>query len=210
MAQTLDLTQLRQVLIGACQAIIDAREELTRADRAIGDGDHGSGMSRGFTAARDALQEAELSTAGDAFKTVGSAVLASSGGASGAVFGTMFRAPGKVLQDQVLTADGLSSALQEAAAGVRARGRAEPGQKTMLDALVPAAQAAQDAQPGGLLAVARAAADAAAAGSAATTDLVARVGKAKSLGERSLGHRDPGAISVAILLEAIAEGIEEV
>src|SRR5690625_6460757 len=128
MAQTLDLPTLRQGLTGACQAIIDAREELTRADRAIGDGDHGSGMSRGFTAARDALQEAELSTAGDAFKTVGSAVLASSGGASGAVFGTMFRSPGKVLQDQVLTADCLICALQVEAASGLSSGRAQPVQ----------------------------------------------------------------------------------
>lgn len=208
MAETVNAEQLRQILSAACQAIVDAREELGEADRATGDGDHGTGMARGFGAALAALKDAELPTVGEAFKTVGAAVLNTSGGASGAVFGTMFRAPAKGLAGDTLDDAGFAEALEVSAEKVRSRGKAEPGQKTMLDALIPAAEAAREAVGQGLPAVARAAAEAAERGSEATKDMVAKVGKAKSLGERSLGHRDPGSISVTILLNAIAEGIE--
>ncbi|WP_182354264.1 dihydroxyacetone kinase subunit DhaL [Flaviflexus huanghaiensis] len=208
MADEVNAEQLRQILSDACQAIVDAREELGAADRATGDGDHGTGMARGFGAALAALKDADLPTVGDAFKTVGMAVLNTSGGASGAVFGTMFRAPAKGLSSQVLDDAGFAEALEVSAEKVRARGKAEPGQKTMLDALIPAAEAARAAVGQGLPVAARAAADAAERGSEATKDMVAKVGKAKSLGERSLGHRDPGSISVTILLNAIADGIE--
>lgn len=201
--------QLREILSAACQAIVDAKEELGEADRATGDGDHGTGMSRGFGAGLDALKDAELATVGDVFKTVGTAVLNTSGGASGAVFGTMFRAPAKALSGDTLDDAGYADALEVAAEKVEVRGKASPGQKTMLDALIPAAEAARAAVGQGLPATARAAADAAEQGSEATKDMIAKVGKAKSLGERSLGHRDPGSISVTILLTTIADGIEK-
>lgn len=209
MAETLNIEQVRTVLKAACQAIVDAREELGDADRATGDGDHGVGMSRGFGAGLTALEGAELSTVGDAFKEVGTAVLSTSGGASGAVFGTMFRAPAKGLASEELDAEGFATALETSVEKVQARGKAEPGQKTMLDALIPAAQAARAATGEGLVAVARAAAEGAAKGREETKDMIAKVGKAKSLGERSLGHPDPGAISVTILLETIADAIEK-
>lgn len=208
MAETVNAEQLREILSGACQAIVDAREELGEADRATGDGDHGTGMSRGFGAALTALKDAELATVGDAFKTVGMAVLNTSGGASGAVFGTMFRAPAKGLSTDVLDDAGYAEALEVSAEKVEARGKASAGQKTMLDALIPAAEAARAAVGQGLPAAARAAAEAAEKGSEATKDMIAKVGKAKSLGERSLGHKDPGSISVTILLNAIADGID--
>lgn len=208
MAETVNAEQLREILAGACQAIVDARDDLGAADRATGDGDHGTGMSRGFGAALTALKDADLATVGDAFKTVGMAVLNTSGGASGAVFGTMFRAPAKSLSGDELDDAGYAGALEASAEKVEARGKASAGQKTMLDALIPAAEAARAAVGQGLPAVARAAAEAAEKGSDATKDMVAKVGKAKSLGERSLGHRDPGSISVSILLNAIADGID--
>lgn len=208
MAETLDVEQVRTVLAAACQAVIDARDDLAKADRAIGDGDHGSGMARGFGAAHKAVLAADLDTIGDAFKVVGTAVLSTSGGASGPVFGTMFRAPAKALTEATLDAEAYAVALEQSAQQVMARSKAEPGQKTMLDALVPAAEAANTAVDDGLEATTRAAADAAAAGSRATEDMVAQVGKAKSLGERSLSHPDPGSISVAILLGAIADGVQ--
>ncbi|MGA4508757.1 dihydroxyacetone kinase subunit DhaL [Propionibacteriaceae bacterium G1746] len=208
MAATLTIDQTRTVLLAACQAIIDAREELGDADRATGDGDHGEGMARGFGAGQQALQQAELATVGEAFKTIGSAVLAASGGASGVIFGTMFRAPAKVLTGDQLDAEGYAAALEAAADQIGTRGKAAAGDKTMLDALIPAAQAARASAGDGLEAAARAAAEAAEQGSVATTDMVAAFGRAKSLGERARGHRDPGSISVAILLATIADGIE--
>ena len=199
-------------LAAACDAVVAAKDTLTKADQAIGDGDHGLGMARGFGAAAAALraEDAAFTTVGEVFSTAGTAVLETSGGASGAIFGTMLRAPRKAVPGEVLDGGALATALTEGAAKVAQRGKAAPGDKTMLDALVPAAEAARAAADGGagLPAVARAAADAAAAGRDATADMVAKFGKAKSLGERSLGHPDPGAMSVAILLTALADAID--
>ncbi len=208
MAVTLDIEQLRKILADMSQAIVDAKEELSEADRETGDGDHGSGMARGFSAARDAVLAADLKTAGDAFRAVGMAVLSTSGGASGAVFGTMFRAPLKALTGDVLDGEGYATALEVAAQQVEARGKAARGDKTMLDALIPAAEAARAVAGEDLSVVARAAADAAEEGSVATKSMIATIGKAKSLGERSLGYRDPGSISVAIMLKSIADGVD--
>ncbi|MFN8048320.1 MAG: dihydroxyacetone kinase subunit DhaL [Ancrocorticia sp.] len=208
MAATLDIEQLRKILADMSQAIVDAKEELSEADRETGDGDHGSGMARGFSAARDAVLAADLKTAGDAFRAVGMAVLSTSGGASGAVFGTMFRAPLKALTGDVLDGEGYATALEVAAQQVEARGKAARGDKTMLDALIPAAEAARAVAGEDLSVVARAAADAAEEGSVATKSMIATIGKAKSLGERSLGYRDPGSISVAIMLKSIADGVD--
>lgn len=208
MVDELTTAELTAVLRAACDGIIAAKERLTHADQAIGDGDHGVGMARGFTAARDALTGASPATVGDVYKTVGAAVLATSGGASGAIFGTVFRAPAKTLTGAVLDADGFATALEVGATQVQARGKAQPGQKTMLDALVPAAEAARAAVPGGLVAAVRAAADAAEEGAERTKELVAVHGKARSLGERSLGHPDPGAISVSVILRSMADAIE--
>lgn len=122
----------------------------------------------------------------------------------------MFRGPAKVLKTETLDGEGLARALEESAAQVQLRGKAKPGDKTMLDALVPAGIAAREAAESGgdVVAVAKAAAAAAHEGCEATINMKATIGKAKSLGDRSLGYRDPGAISVTILLDTIAEGIE--
>ena len=209
MATTLNKEQTRTILLAACQAIIEAKEELGEADRATGDGDHGQGMSNGFGAGMTALKTAELTTIGDAFKTIGTAVLGTSGGASGVIFGTMFRAPAKVLTGDTLDAEAYAAALEAAAEQIGARGKAHVGDKTMLDALVPAAEAARATAGEGLAAAARAAAEAAEKGSEATIDMVTAFGRAKSLGERARGHRDPGSMSVVILLTAIADGIDQ-
>ncbi|MGC5616420.1 dihydroxyacetone kinase subunit DhaL [Georgenia sp. Z1491] len=208
MADQLTTAEVTAVLTAACDAIVAAKDRLTQADQAIGDGDHGVGMARGFTAGKQALAEASPGSAGEAFKAVGSAVLATSGGASGAIFGTLFRAPAKVLDGDTLDAEGFASALEAGAEQVMRRGKAQVGQKTMLDALVPAAEAARSAVPDGLTATARAAADAAAEGVERSAELVSGFGKSKSLGERSVGHPDPGAISVSVLLAAMADAID--
>jgi dihydroxyacetone kinase-like protein len=208
MADTLTIPQVVDALTAACEAIVAAKDRLTKADQAIGDGDHGLGMSRGFTAGREALAAATPDTVGDAFKEVGSAILATSGGASGAIFGTWLRAPGKTVTGDTLDAEAYAVALESGAEMVMKRGKATTGQKTMLDALVPAAEAARAAVGEGLPAAARAAAEAASAGSEATKDMISGFGKSVTLGERSLGHPDPGSISVAIVLAAIADSID--
>lgn len=185
-----------------CQAIIDNTDRLTKADQAVGDGDHGVGMARGFKAAHQAIEAAEPASIGELFKAGGSAIIATSGGASGVIFGMFLRAPARQLTEQTLDAAGYASWLTAAAEQIQARGKASPGDKTMVDAIVPAAQAAEAAVGDGLLAVAEAAAAGAHQGLDDTVPMVARFGKAKALGERAVGHPDPGALSTSILLDA--------
>jgi dihydroxyacetone kinase-like protein len=166
-------------------------------------------MSRGMKAAKDALDKKPAATVGDLFKTMGMAIVSTSGGASGAVFGTFFTGAGKILTEDALDALLFAAALEEGQKAVQARGKAEPGHKTMLDALAPAAQAAQAYAEAGLVPAARAAAKAAGEGVEQTKDMVAQFGRARTLGDRALGHPDPGAISVSIILEALAVSFEQ-
>jgi dihydroxyacetone kinase-like protein len=142
-------------------------------------------------------------------KTVATTLMSTVGGAAGPLYGTAFLR-GSKLADGELDAAGVASVLEAAVEGIQARGKAEPGEKTMVDAWMPAAQAARSAAEGGAgpVEALRAAADAAAAGAEATEPMVARKGRASYLGERSAGHRDPGAQSSALLLEAAAEAAE--
>ena len=195
------------LLRAAAEAIIAATDRLSEADRAIGDGDHGIGMRRGFEAALaalDALPEASLP---EAARAIGMAVLSSAGGASGAIFGALFRAGAKGLEGRPgpLDGEGLAAFLDQALIGVMKRGGVSEGQKTMVDALAPAARAARAAAAEGLAAALEAASAAAEAGVEASRDMIATTGKARALGERGLGHPDPGAISVSVLLAAMRD-----
>lgn len=198
----MNLDEVKRRLLAVCDEMLASQDQLTRLDQAIGDGDHGVGMARGFAAARDALNGKPAATAGDLFRHTGMAIMLKAGGASGAVFGTFFTAMAKPLTGATLDAVQFAQALRDGLAAVQARGGARPGDKTMIDALVPAIEAAsQAAALGDALA---AAAAAAAGGAEATARMVATTGKAKTLGERSLGHRDPGAVSLSIILAALA------
>jgi dihydroxyacetone kinase-like protein len=209
MSDRVTVDQTKAALLAAADAIIASVDRLTKADQAIGDGDHGLGMSRGMKAAKDALDKKPAATVGDLFKTMGMAIVSTSGGASGAVFGTFFTGAGKILTEDALDALLFAAALEEGQKAVQARGKAEPGHKTMLDALAPAAQAAQAYAEAGLVPAARAAAKAAGEGVEQTKDMVAQFGRARTLGDRALGHPDPGAISVSIILEALAISFEQ-
>jgi dihydroxyacetone kinase-like protein len=209
MSDRVTVDQTKAALLAAADAIIASVDRLTKADQAIGDGDHGLGMSRGMKAAKDALDKKPAATVGDLFKTMGMAIVSTSGGASGAVFGTFFTGAGKILTEDALDALLFAAALEEGQKAVQARGKAEPGHKTMLDALAPAAQAAQAYAEAGLVPAARAAAKAAGEGVEQTKDMVAQFGRARTLGDRALGHPDPGAISVSIILEALAVSFEQ-
>lgn len=199
-------------VIGALRALNDTvqehREELTTLDRTIGDGDHGENLARGFAAVTDKLDEAPPATPGAALKLVASTLISTVGGASGPLFGTAFlRAATTLGTAETADPSQVAAALEAAAGGVVARGKAEPGDKTMVDAFDPAVTAALSAAKDGgdVGAILAAAADAAEEGATATESLRARKGRASYLGERSIGHVDPGARSTAYLLRSLAE-----
>jgi phosphoenolpyruvate---glycerone phosphotransferase subunit DhaL len=192
------------------RAVVSAnRIDLIELDRAIGDGDHGENMDRGFTAVGAKLAGATPSAPGEVLKTVATTLMSTVGGAAGPLYGTAFLRGSKAA-DGALDAAGVAAVLEAALEGIQARGKAEAGEKTMVDAWLPAAQAARSAADDGSgpVEALRAAADAAAAGAEATEPMVARKGRASYLGERSAGHRDPGAQSSALLLAAAAEAAE--
>lgn len=188
-------------------AVAEQKSELTALDSAIGDGDHGINLDRGMRAVIDKLDAAEPGDLGGLLRTVGMTLISKVGGASGPLYGTFFLEGGKSLGDAVEASDAdLVAAVTAAVAGVQARGKAEPGDKTMLDALVPARDTLREAveSGAGLDDALTRAAEAAESGRDATEPLVARKGRASYLGDRSAGHVDPGATSSALLLRCAA------
>ncbi|WP_047866577.1 dihydroxyacetone kinase subunit DhaL [Rubrobacter aplysinae] len=188
-------------------AMKENREHLTQLDAAIGDADHGTNMNRGFEAALERL--GEPGSPAEALKAVSTALISKVGGSAGPLYGTAFLRASSELGEEVSAAEA-ASALEAALAGVEQRGKAEPGEKTMIDALEPAARAAREAAGAerGVAEVLRAAADAAREGAESTAPMTATKGRASYLGERSAGHVDPGAASTHLLLEAIAGSME--
>jgi len=188
---------------------------LTALDQAIGDGDHGTNMDRGFSAIVTSLDggrpdgDSELAVAGAMLRAAGRTLISTVGGASGPLYGTAFMRAGTAIvsADSSSTADILVAALEAGIGGIESLGKATTGEKTMLDALVPALAAGRDAGAAGsdATAVTAAMADAAAAGATATIPMLATKGRASYLGERSVGHQDPGATSSALLLQALAD-----
>ena len=191
--------------------IHEAREELTRLDSAIGDADHGINMDRGFSAVVAKLDGAAAAEdLGAAAKGIGMTLISTVGGASGPLYGTFFLRMATSFGDAAsVDAAGLGSALRAALEGVVHRGKAEVGDKTMVDALAPAADAYDGAAAEGIGAALAAAAAAAAEGRDRATPLTARKGRASYLGERSAGHQDPGATSTTILLESLRDAFAE-
>lgn len=205
-AVVLDVTWAVKWLTLSAQAMAEHRVELIELDRAIGDSDHGENMDRGFQAVLDKLAESPPETPGAALKLTAMALMSKVGGAAGPLYGTAFLRAATTLGDAAhIDAAVLAAALAAARDGIVARGKAETGDKTMVDAWTPAVDAAAAAAADGdTLAVLIAAAEAAEAGAVATDPLVARKGRASYLGERSAGHRDPGAASSALILRAAA------
>jgi dihydroxyacetone kinase-like protein len=187
-------------------SVAEHRDELTKLDQAIGDGDHGTNMDRGMRKAVERLDTLEGGDVGAALKAVGMALVSSVGGAGGPLYGTFFMQAGTALagREDIDTA-GWAAAVRAGYEGVKSRGKAELGDKTMLDALAPAADALDEG--GDLAEATRRAADAAKAGMEATVPLVARKGRASYLGERSAGHQDPGATSSWLMMEAAAAAL---
>jgi dihydroxyacetone kinase-like protein len=196
--------QVRDWIRGFAAAVAEHRQELVRLDTAIGDGDHGTNLDRGMKKAVEKLDSTAGGDIGADLKAVGMALVSSVGGAAGPLYGTLFMQMGSATTGRSeLDLEGWSTALEAGVKGVQARGRAEPGDKTMVDALLPALEALGG---GGELpeALARSA-DAAEQGMRATIPLEARKGRASYLGPRSIDHQDPGATSTYLLLRSAAE-----
>jgi dihydroxyacetone kinase-like protein len=196
---------------GSAAVIAEHKAELSGLDRAIGDGDHGENLDRGFRAVIAKLDDVSPETPGAVLKLVATTLISTVGGASGPLLGTAYLKGAQAAGDaEALDAAAVVALLSAARDGVVARGKAEPGDKTMVDAWDPAVAAANAAQGAGAdaSAVLAAAADAAEEGAAATEPLVAHKGRASYLGERAIGHRDPGAQSSAYQLRAAAVAAE--
>ena len=207
---SIDTATLGRWVRGFAEAVAEDKDYLTQLDSAIGDADHGANMARGMAAAVAALDGKPPATAAALLKQVGMTLVSTVGGASGPLYGTFFlrmaTAAGEV---DALDAPTFAKALRAGLEGVVARGKAEPGDKTMFDALAPAVDALDAALAAGtpLAEALRATAAAAADGRDATVPMLARKGRASYLGERSVGHQDPGATSTTLLLEAAAAAV---
>lgn len=194
-------------LTAAAALIHERRDELTALDAAIGDADHGANLDRGFTAVMARLPSVADKDIGTVLKTTGMTIVSTVGGASGPLYGTAFVRAGMALADRhELSTEEVLLALEAALDGIVARGKAQRGEKTMVDALAPAIEALRAALAAGepLGRALQAAADAAEGGAKATIPMLALKGRASYLGERSIGHQDPGATSTAYLLRALA------
>ena len=196
----------------AAADIAEQRDYLVDLDRAIGDGDHGENMDRGFTAALEALGQAQPGSVAEVLKTVAKTLMSTVGGAAGPLYGTAFLRASKAAGDGELDGAGAAAVIAGALEGIQARGKATTGEKTMVDAWTPALEAARAAAESGsdATAVFEAAATAAEAGAAATEPMRATKGRASYLGERSIGHLDPGAVSTSLILRAAARAAGEV
>jgi dihydroxyacetone kinase-like protein len=196
--------QARKLLFETvAQRVIANADELTDLDRAIGDGDHGANMRRGFEAVLAAVDELSAKNFGESLKGIGTTLVMKVGGASGPLYGTLFMSLGKSLEDEV-SREHVAEAFAAAIEAVKARGKSDVGQKTMLDVLFPVLEVLREGGEGlrlRLKETARAAAE-------KTIPMRAIRGRASFLGERSIGHMDPGARSSALIVDAVADVME--
>jgi dihydroxyacetone kinase-like protein len=200
---TVDGATLKALIAEVARRVIANAEELSALDRAIGDGDHGHNMKRGFEAVMANLDELATREFGDAVKAIGTTLVMKVGGASGPLYGTLFMSLGKDLHGDI-TRNDLASALATAIGSVKARGKSDVGQKSLIDVLVPVLGALNEGSEdlaGRVRSAARTAAE-------ATIPMRATCGRASYLGERSIGHMDPGAQSSALIAEAVADVME--
>ena len=200
--------EVKAMLLLACERVIAAEPQLSEADRNLGDGDHGLGMQRGMTAAKEKLEAGDVESIEKAFSSVGMAMMSSMGGASGAIFGTFFRNGGKALAGKdTFDAAGLAAFLQAGVDGVKQRGGAAVGDKTVVDAMQPAAEKAAEVSAQPLPHAIDAVAAAALGGLEASKAMVAKFGRAKTLGEACIGFPDAGAMSVTVIIGAMKDYI---
>jgi dihydroxyacetone kinase-like protein len=201
---------VRRWLVTAAASVHEQRDYLTQLDAAIGDADHGTNMDRGFASVVAKLESDDEMPAGRILTTAGSTLVSTVGGASGPLWGTALRRAGRTLGEQEeFDANDLREALEAALEGVVELGAAREGDKTMVDALAPAVRALGERLSSGasLRQAVEAAREAGDAGMRATSPMQAAKGRASYLGERSIGHQDPGATSTALILAALASAV---
>jgi phosphoenolpyruvate---glycerone phosphotransferase subunit DhaL len=199
----IDQDTRKRLIVAVASRVIANADELTDLDRAIGDGDHGANMRRGFEAVLAIADELSARSFGEYLKGVGTTLVMKVGGASGPLYGTLFLSLGKSLADEV-SREQVADALAAAIDAVKARGKSEAGQKTMLDVFLPVLAVAREGGegiPARLKAAARTAAE-------NTIPMKAIRGRASFLGERSIGHMDPGARSSELIVDAVADVME--
>jgi dihydroxyacetone kinase-like protein len=199
----MDSALLRQLIERICQAVIARADHLTDLDQAIGDGDHGVNMKRGCEAVLAEIDGTAAKSLPEALRAIGTQLVMTVGGASGPLYGTLFLTLGKELPAEPDRA-AVAKAVKAALAAVQARGKSERGQKTLLDVLGPVSDALSDGSFGSLPELVTIANRAA----AATVPLQATRGRASFLGERSIGHMDPGASSLALIIETLVATLE--
>ncbi len=200
----LDPLLMKSMIAAAAEDVIAAADELTALDQAIGDGDHGINMKRGCDAVLTQLDAIAAKPAGEALKAVGMALVMSVGGASGPLYGSLFIAMGKQLGDRPASLGLLAEVVAAGTAAVSARGKSTVGEKTMLDVLVPVLETIR-ANPPALAGQVR---ETATRGAAATVPLRATKGRASFLGDRSIGHMDPGARSSEIIVHSLSRFLD--
>lgn len=208
--KALNVAQTKEMIDKVCDKVIESKSYLTEIDRKIGDGDHGIGMAGGMEKAKEALtQKAPFDDINGVFKTTGMAMLNSMGGASGVIFGSMFLGGIKGKESiKELDSKTLALIMRGSLTSIMDRGKAQVGDKTMVDALAPAVEALEENQDKDLEAALKSAVDAALLGVENTKNYVAKFGRAKSLMERAVGYQDAGATSVSIIFEAMYEYVK--
>ena len=210
--KSIDIAQTKQMMICVADSIIESKSYLTEIDSQIGDGDHGIGMAGGLTKARAKLLETEVfEDVNQVFKAVGHTMLMSMGGASGVIFGTMIEGGAKTMDSRtVLDCATFTELIKGSQAALSKRDKAQVGDKTMLDAFVPAIEAMENAKTDDLVELLTLAEKAAKQGVENTKNYIAKFGRAKSLMERSIGFQDAGATSVWIIFRAMKEYLESI
>jgi len=210
--KTLTIDQTTDMIMKACDAIIENKPYLTEVDSKIGDGDHGIGMSGGMEKAKAALEAARpFSDVNTVFKTTGMTMLNTMGGASGVIFGSMFLGGIKGLEPiDELDGNSLAKIMRGSLESIKARGKAQVGDKTMVDALEPAVVALEEGNKKDLVQLLSDARDAALLGVENSKGYIAKFGRAKSLLERAIGYQDAGATSVAIIFDAMYQFVKAV
>ncbi len=202
----LNAETVKAMMIAVSDEIIRSKDALCEADRQLGDGDHGIGMERGFTEAKKQLEALAPTSVSQVFTTTGMALMSSMGGASGAVFGMLFQSGGMAISSaEGLDAAALSAFLEAGTQGVMNIGKAKAGDKTMVDALIPAKEAAASNADKSITEALAAVAEGARQGRENSKDMIAQHGRARTLGEKCLGFPDAGALSVSVIFKTASE-----
>ena len=207
--KSLNLSETRDALVTALTTLSSSGDYLNQLDQALGDGDHGSTISRGSEAAIRDLQTRTFATVNQEFEAIGSAMMNSMGGASGILFGVLFRAAKNCPATETLNASALAGFLRRGLDDLKRKSPATVGDKTMMDALVPAVEALEAKQGESLPPALQSASEAAKKGAESTVGMLARFGRATALGERVRAAQDPGATSIFLFLDSLASAAEK-